>query len=179
MTLVVVPLELSEANTLVSMMHRHHAPCVGHRFSIGCVKDGKLVGAAIVGRPVARLINHREVCEVSRLVTDGTKNACSILYAAAALAAAALGYMKIQTYILDTEIGTSLVASGWTCEGSAGGGDWNTKKRVRRTDQPMSKKTRWSKNLNPPHPEFNRPVDVTTGTESMFEESLFDKEFVK
>ena len=35
--------------------------------------------------------------------TDGTKNACSVLYAAAWRAARAMGYKKLITYILDSE----------------------------------------------------------------------------
>ena len=123
MTLRVIPLELVEANALVRRWHRHHQPCQGHRFSIGVVNEcGELVGAIIVGRPVARLAGSpRQVLEVTRLVTDGTPNACSILYGAAARAGKAMGYQRIQTYILDYETGISLLASGWQCEGYAGG----------------------------------------------------------
>ena len=120
----VVPIELKTANALVSAWHRHHQPCVGHRFSLGVADDhGVLHGACIVGRPVARLGGHpNKVLEVVRLVTDGTRNACSMLYSAAARAGKAMGYERIQTYILDSETGVSLRASGWVCEGSAGGG---------------------------------------------------------
>ena len=153
MTLRVVPLELDEANALVAAWHRHHKPCVGHRFSLGVVDgDGIARGAAIVGRPVARLAGSpREVLEVTRLVTDGTRNACSILYGAAARAGKALGYARIQTYILDSETGASLRAAGWVDEGEAGGGQWvHTDGRPRRTDQPTSTKRRYAKNLNEP-----------------------------
>ena len=146
-----IPLELSEANDLVSRWHRHHQPCVGHRFSIGVVDEsGELHGAAIIGRPVARLAGSpRDVLEVSRLVTDGTKNACSLLYAAAARAGAAMGYLRIQTYILGDETGASLRAAGWSYEGEAGGGQWkHTDGRPRRTDQPVGIKGRWGKSLN-------------------------------
>jgi len=148
--LQIVPLELSEANALVARLHRHHKPSQGHRFSIGVVDEGGVLhGAAIVGRPVARLAGSpRDVLEVVRLVTDGTPNACSALYAAAARAGLAMGYRKIQTYILDTETGTSLKASGWTYDGKAGGGQWkHTDGKPRRTDQPTEVKGRWSKNL--------------------------------
>jgi len=148
--LSIVPIELREANALVSKWHRHHKPTVGHRFSIG-VYDGKrdiLCGAAIVGRPVARLVNHREVVEVTRLVTDGTKNACSILYAASARVAKEMGYRKIQTYILDSETGKSLSAAGWVCEdANVGGGEGWHSREGRRTDQPTNKKQRWVKVL--------------------------------
>ena len=150
MSLRIVPLELAKANAYVDAYHRHHKPAQGHRFSLGCVDaDGVLHGAAIIGRPVARLGGKpSEVVEVTRLVTDGTRNACSILYAAAARAAAAMGYIRIQTYILDTEPGTSLRASGWVCEGVAGGGIWHhTDGKPRRTDQPTGLKQRWSRTL--------------------------------
>ena len=79
----------------------------------------------------------RDVLEVVRLVTDGTSNACSILYAAAARAGRAMGYRRIQTYILGTEPGVSLRAAGWSDEGLAGGGQWkHADGRPRRTDQP-------------------------------------------
>lgn len=149
--LVIVPIELREANEMVAKYHRHHKPVVGHRFSIGAYDTEKqeLVGAVIVGRPVARLVNHREVVEVTRLVTDGTKNACSFLYSAGARVAKELGYKKIQTYILDSETGTSLKASGWVAEDlfCGGGNGWQSREG-RRTDQPASKKQRWAKYLN-------------------------------
>lgn len=152
MSLHIIPLELREANFLVARWHRHHKKVQGHRFSIGAIDDksGYIVGAAIVGRPVARKIDHRLVLEVTRLVTDGTKNACSVLYAGAARIARELGYQIIQTYILEAEPGTSLVAAGWTNEGKAGGGQWkHTDGKPRRTDQPTCLKQRWVKRLNP------------------------------
>ena len=74
------PLELKELNALVDSLHRHHKPVQGHRFSIGVEDNGRLVGGASIGRPTARLTDQRTVLEVTRLVTDGTKNACSFLY---------------------------------------------------------------------------------------------------
>jgi L-amino acid N-acyltransferase YncA len=145
----IVPLTLKQANALVDDLHRHHKPARGHRFSIGAVKDGKLVGAAIVGRPVARRTPPYEVAEVIRLVTDGTKNAPSALYAAAARAAQAMGFWKIQTFILEDEPGTSLRAAGWEFDGWTNAEGWNRPSRDgRRTDQPEGRKQRWKKILN-------------------------------
>lgn len=147
----IVPLELKEANELVARWHRHHKPTQGHRFSVGVMsEDGVVHGAAIIGRPVARLAGSpKAVLEVTRLVTDGVPNACSMLYAAAARAGKALGYERIQTYILDSETGTTLKAAGWVYEGVAGGGQWkHTDGKPRRTDQPTEKKGRWALKLN-------------------------------
>lgn len=48
------PMTLKEANAYVEQHHRHHGPVVGHKFSIGLSDGEKIVGVAIVGRPVAR-----------------------------------------------------------------------------------------------------------------------------
>lgn len=94
-SLRLIHVELKEANDFVGLLHRHHKPVVGHRFSVG-VANGILRGVAICGRPVARLCA-KDTLEVTRVCTDGTKNACSMLYGACARAGAALGYKKIQT----------------------------------------------------------------------------------
>jgi hypothetical protein len=110
MSLEIRPLNLAQANSLVTELHRHHKKVVGHRFSIGVYQDGRFCGAAIVGRPVARKTDQNNVAEITRVVTDETKNACSILYAAATKAAKAMGYASIQTFILESEPGSSLKA---------------------------------------------------------------------
>jgi hypothetical protein len=126
-----VPLPLREANSFVMAMHRHHKPVVGHKFSIGAMVDGKIVGVAIVGRPVARGRDDGWTLEVTRLCTDGTKNACSFLYGAAARAALALGYRRIGTYILASEPGSSLKGAGWRLIGEVKGRSWSCPSRPR------------------------------------------------
>ena len=123
-----VPTTLREANAFVKAHHRHHKPVTGHKFSIGCEVEGRLVGVVIAGRPVSRYLDDGLTLEVNRLCTTGEKNACSMLCAAAARAAKAMGYQKIITYTLDTEPGTSLRAAGWTCMGRAGGKRWTGKR---------------------------------------------------
>lgn len=143
-----IPLSLKEANALIETLHRHHKPVRGYKFGIGVEMGGQLVGAVTVGRPVSREIDYRKVCEATRLVTDGTPHTCSFLYARAARAAQAMGYERIQTYILDSEPGTSLKAAGWEFDGYTRGGDWNCKSRGgRRTDQPQGRKQRWKRDL--------------------------------
>jgi hypothetical protein len=147
----VVPLTLKEANALIASLHRHHKPVVGHRFSLGASYNGELIGAVVVGRPVSREVDWRTVAEVTRLVTDGTKNACSCLYSAASRACQTMGFEKIQTYVLESEPATSLKASGWHFEILTSGGTWNNGARKgRREDQPLERKQRWARVLNPP-----------------------------
>lgn len=111
-------------------------------------RESTIVGVAIVGRPVARNCDQKYTAEVTRLCTDGTSNACSFLYALCAKIAKLMGFTKIQTYILASEPGTSLLAAGWIDEGPAGGGNWNGGNRTnRRTDQPMERKRRYAKYL--------------------------------
>mgnify|MGYP001610156938 FL=1 len=113
---------LDEANAFVAEHHRHHKPVIGHLFSLGAVQGDRIVGVAIVGRPVARMRDDGATAEVTRLCTDGTRNACSFLYGASARAAFALGFTRIGTYILASEPGTSLTAAGWRLIGESGGG---------------------------------------------------------
>ena len=141
--LQIVPIKFDEANEFVRRYHRHHKPVVGHKFSIGCSDGEKIVGVAMVGRPVARRLDNGWTLEVNRLCTDGTKNACSMLYSSAWRAARAMGYKKLITYILDNESGTSLKASNWKCVGETGGGSWNSKARPRVDMHPTQIKIKW------------------------------------
>ena len=145
--LSLVPVSLKTANAFVAVHHRHHKPTTGHKFSIGCECDGQLVGVVIAGRPVSRYLDDGRTLEVNRLCTTGEKNACSMLYGAAARAAKAMGYHKIITYTLDSEPGASLRAAGWTCMGRAGGKRW-TGKRCPAVDLcPPQMKLRYEKQL--------------------------------
>lgn len=158
MGLYIVPVSLKQANAFVGELHRHHSKAQGCKFSIGVAENGNLVGVCIVGRPVSRYLDDGRTLEVTRLCTDGTYNACSILYSRAARIAKDMGYEKIITYILQRESGVSLKASGWKCDGEAGGGDWSVPSRPRvlipqqssllQQKYPTEKKTRWSKDLN-------------------------------
>lgn len=140
MKLEIVPIFQDEANAFVKKYHRHHGKVVGSVFQIACAIDEKIVGVAIVGRPVNKVYQNGWTLEVNRLCTDGTKNACSMLYSAAWRVAKELGYKRLITYILNTEPGISLKAAGWKCLGEAGGGTWNKKKRPRVDKHPLQKK---------------------------------------
>jgi hypothetical protein len=165
-----IPLTLAQANDLVDRLHRHHKPVRGHRFSLGLDVEGNLVGAAIVGRPVARGVPAYSVAEVTRLVTDGTKNACSALYGACARVAREMGFDAIQTYILDSETGASLRASGWQLDGLTAGGDWNHSKAyagTRRTDQPQEPKQRWIKRFRSTSHNLTAPTFAAAPADSV------------
>lgn len=155
--LFAIPLTLREANALVRQWHRHHKPVQGYRFAIGVVdQSGRLRGCCICGRPVGRKSGKpSDVLEVTRVVTDGVRNGCSFLYGAASRAGKAMGFEKIQTFILaDEETGQSLRASGWTFEGISRGGEWKrTDGSERRTDQPNGPKGKWSRLLNSVRPK--------------------------
>ena len=143
MTLELSPLTLTEACRYMRRVHRHHAPPQGGLFAIGAALDGEVVGCVIVGRPLARMLADGFTAEVTRLATDGSKNACSMLYAAAWRACRAMGYRRLVTYILASEPGTSLVASGWKCIGEAGGGSWSRRDRPRVEEVNTQKKLRF------------------------------------
>lgn len=108
------PMKWKAACAYVEEHHRHHDPPQGHQFSLGVqTEDGRLVGVAIVGRPVSRHFDNGLTVEVTRVAADGTTNACSALYAAAWRTARSAGYRRAITYTQDGESGASLRAAGW------------------------------------------------------------------
>jgi hypothetical protein len=137
------PIGFKQACEFVAALHRHHKPPQGHKFSISAAVKGRVVGVVMVGRPVARKLDDGVTAEVIRLCTDGTENACSFLYSCAARAAQAMGYNSIVTYILSSETGASLRASGWTDEGQSGGGSWSRDARGREDKHPLETKRRY------------------------------------
>ena len=110
---------------------------------------------AIAGQPVARKLDDGLTIEIRRVCTDGTYNACSILYGACSRVAKAMGYKRVITYTLQSEPGTSLKASGFINMGEAGGVSWDQPSRHRDVSQmtlfgeerkyPDEKKVRWER----------------------------------
>jgi len=148
---------LSSANAFVIENHRHHGSVIGHKFSIGLYDDGQLVGAAIVGRPTGRYLDDKKTLEVYRNCTNGIHNGCSQLYGACAREAKKRGYSRIITFILESEPGTSLRASGWECTAKrCGKPKWNTQRYDDKPKQltlfpekipPAEYKQRWEKQI--------------------------------
>ena len=138
------PITLRAANAFVELHHRHHKPARGCVFCSSVWSDNTLIGVAIVGRPLARMLQDGVTCEVLRVCTDGTYNACSKLYATVAKAARALGYERVITYTLPEEGGASLRAAGWTLDSDrVGGGTWSRNGRERTDEQNTQAKLRW------------------------------------
>lgn len=160
--MIAVPIELKDAQNYINKFHRHHQAAHRDKFRIAAMDDGEIVGVVQVGRPVSRILDDGHTLEVLRLCTTGEKDVCSFLYSRAARIAKEMGYTKIITYILESETGTSLKASGWKLEADGvGGSDWNVPSRPReviatqmslfpeKQKYPVGvKKQRWVKLLN-------------------------------
>lgn len=117
--LELVPISIAEANQFVRDHHRHNKPTLSGKFAVG-VSDGKhLVGVAIVGRPIARMLQDGYTAEVLRtcVLDDAPRNANSMLYGACWRAWRAMGGRRLVTYTLKTESGASLRGAGWRIVG--------------------------------------------------------------
>jgi hypothetical protein len=151
--LTIVPMTLDEANAFVREYHRHHKSvpgakfCIGVEYSLPWPGSDRIVGVAIVGRPVARMLDDGWTLEVNRTCTEGLFNVNSMLYGAAWRAAKALGYRRLITYTLPTESGASLRGAGWKLVAeSTGGGKWSRRSRARVDTHPLQAKMRWEAN---------------------------------
>ncbi len=139
--MTLTPITLKEAMRFVADHHRHHGAPQGGLFAIGLSQDDEMIGVAIVGRPVARMLDNGWTAEITRLcVLEGYHNACSQLYSACWRAARAMGYKRLLTYILESELGSSLTASNFKEIGLAGGGTWNRQGRPRVDTHPIGQK---------------------------------------
>jgi hypothetical protein len=171
-SLRIIPLSLEQANTLVVHWHRHHRPLEQAKFNIGVMElDGRICGAAIVGRPVARLLDDGTALEVNRCVTDGTPNACSALYGAVARAAKALGYARVWTYTRVDEPGSSLRAAGWKLDDPAiraRSWDMPGRRRTDRTEIIGRQRWLWESGQPTIEPQFPALSRHSTGMVDMF-----------
>jgi hypothetical protein len=132
MSLSAVPVKIGEACEFVRNFHRHNSPPVSGLFAVGASDGERMVGVAIVGRPVARGLDDGETAEVTRccVLDDAPKGSCSFLYARCWQAAKALGWRKLVTYTLQTESGASLRGAGWKAVAQLQArdpGDWQSR----------------------------------------------------
>ena len=144
--LKIIPCTYRQAAEFINKYHRHHNAPVGCKFCIAVSDDEIIHGVALCGRPVSRYLDNGFNIEILRVCTDGTKNACSMLYGACCRIAKAMGYTDIYTYTLISENGASVKAANFTCQGQAGGTHW-TGKRSKNQKLPNELKNRWHKQL--------------------------------
>tara|TARA_R110001592_G_scaffold280971_1_gene548390 strand:- start:3795 stop:4247 length:453 start_codon:yes stop_codon:yes gene_type:complete len=132
LSLTVVPISIREANEFVLNFHRHNKPTQGGKFAIGASVNA-LVGVAIVGRPIARLLQDGVTAEVTRLcvLDEAPKNTCSFLYGRCWRIWQQMGGRRMITYTLQEESGASLRGAGWKITGENKGGGWDREKRKR------------------------------------------------
>jgi hypothetical protein len=145
MMLVVVPVTFRRACEFIQTHHRHHGSPRGMKFVLGVADDGELVGVAMVGRPVARMLDDASTLEVTRTCALPVRNVNSMLYGAAWRVARAMGYRRLITYTQEGESGASLRAAGFVrvAELRARPG-WHTPSRPR-VDRGVERiaRTRW------------------------------------
>lgn len=142
------PLTVKEAMRFVSLHHRRHRAPQGGLFAVGAAQNGEVIGAAIVGHPIARMMADGYTAEVTRVcVLDDQPNACSMLYGACWRAARALGYRRLITYTGDDEPGTSLIAAGWRIVGQTRDQSWDRPSRPRVDTGPTGQKTLWDRTV--------------------------------
>ncbi len=119
--LQLLPVSLREANDFVEQFHRHSARTSndGGKFAIALEHDGQLVGVAIVGRPVSRMLQHGKEefpAECLRLCTspECPKGGGSKLYARARRIWQLMGGSHFHTYTLASESGATMRGAGLT-----------------------------------------------------------------
>jgi len=152
------PISLRQAREFVQENHRHHDMPQGGLWAIALLDEAyrrnqttlamephtELVGVAIAGRPVSRVLQRQGYCEVIRLcVLPGVRNGCSMLYSRCKRIAQLMGYLRTVTYTLPSEGGASLRASGFERRGETEGGSWSRPSRHRTDTHPTEPKTRW------------------------------------
>jgi hypothetical protein len=146
--LIAVPCSVTRAREVVESLHRHHGPSTSGLYAAAvATEDGTVRGVALIGRPVARLLDDGWTLEVTRVATDGTPNACSALYGIARRLAAALGYARLVTYTRADEPGSSPRAAGLADDGPIRARSWNMPGRARTDKTEIVPRRRWSLDL--------------------------------
>lgn len=147
MKIEAVPMTLRQAREFITGWHRHNKAPQGGMYAVGASYNGELVGVAIVGRPVSRLLSDGKTLEVTRLcvVDHSPKGTCSFLYARCWKAVKALGWSKLITYTLQSESGASLRGAGWDLSATMPGNKKGWQSRPGRELQPVVEqpKFRW------------------------------------
>jgi hypothetical protein len=139
-------LPLREAARFVAKHHRHHEPIHIGILAVGLWEGERLVGVAVLGRPLSRNLDARGIIEITRLcVLDDSRHAASALLARARRVAQALGFECLVTYTAPEEGGASLRAANYQRDLElVGGRVWDTP--TRRRNKPLTsimRRVRW------------------------------------
>lgn len=152
------PISLRQARQFVQEHHRHHDMPQGGLWAIALMDESyqrnqqtlamelasELLGVAIAGRPVSRVLQRKGYCEIVRVcVLEGVPNGCSMLYGRCRRIAQLMGYSKSVTYTLQSETGVSLRAAGYSRITETDGGSWSRPSRPRVDSHPTEPKIRW------------------------------------
>lgn len=135
------PIGTREASEVVRRLHRHLPRVVGGLFACSVFVDGELVGVGVASQPKAPRSRDGFTVEITRIATDGHRNACSKLYGALCRAAAAVGYRKAVTFTRLDESGISLRAAGFAEDGLTREQSWDRPSRSRSVE--LSQVRRW------------------------------------
>lgn len=141
-----VPIYQREAFAFVARHHRTHKPPVASIFQVALARGARIVGVAIVNRPVAVALDDRCTAEVIRccvLDEPEARHAASKLYATCWRIAREMGYSRLITYTLADETGVSIAAAGWRVVYQSKGHTWNHRTRPRIDRHPLGDKTLW------------------------------------
>src|SRR6266480_347590 len=167
--LVAVPCSVTKAREVVDAWHRHHGSSTSALYAAAvATEDGTVRGVALIGRPVARLLDDGWTLEVTRVATDGTPNACSALYGIARRLAAALGYARLVTYTRVDEPGSSPRAAGLVDEGPIRARSWDMPGRRRTDKTEIVQRRRWSLELGESF-ELTWPAPRAPQDETLFD----------
>jgi hypothetical protein len=108
--MIIRPITIREADQFVEKYHRHNKKAGNGKCAIACFENDELIGVAIGGRPRSRHLDNGTTFEIYRVCTNGYRNSTSFLYSRIKRIAQLLGYLKIITYTLQSESGSSLKA---------------------------------------------------------------------
>lgn len=145
MALELRPIGVRAACAEVARLHRHLPRIVGGLFASSVFVAGELVGVGVASQPKARLSRDGFTVEITRIATDGHRNACSKLYGALLRASAAVGYRKAITFTRLEEPGASLRAAGFVDDGLTREQSWSRPSRGR--GEHTSQVRRWVKEI--------------------------------
>lgn len=142
--LSIVPITIGDARKWIERHHSHHHAPLGGLCAVAVADDGRVCCVGMLSRPVSRLLQASGACaEINRVASDGTTpHAASKVIATLTRAALALGYMRLVSYTLLGEAGTSYRAAGWWVAGITETSEgWHS--REGRTVVQNGRKIRW------------------------------------